>query len=94
MPKGDLEHEASTNVQTSVAQDQLRAFIERIENVNEEIADLVSDRKEIFAEAKGSGFDTKILRKIVAERKQDANERAEQEALLDLYRSALGMIME
>ena len=88
---GDLEHDSTTN---GVAQDQLRAFVERIERMEEEKAAIASDIKEIYAEAKGNGFDTKILRKIVAERKQDANERAEQEALLDLYRSALGMIME
>lgn len=90
---GDLEH-GTRNSFDSTAGKQMRAFIERIENMNEEIASLTADRKEIYAEAKGNGFDTKILRKIVAERKQDANERAEQEALLDLYRSALGMIME
>jgi len=76
----------------SVAQDQLRAFIERIERMEEEKAAIASDIKEIYAEAKGNGFDTKILRKIVAIRKQDANERMEQEAVLDLYMGALGMI--
>jgi len=76
----------------SVAQDQLRAFIERIERMEEEKAAIANDIKEIYAEAKGTGFDTKILRKIVAIRKQDANERMEQEALLELYMSALGMV--
>lgn len=76
---------------STVAADQLRAFIERVENVEEEIADLASDRKEIYAEAKGNGFDTKILRKIVALRKQDAKDRKEQNALLQLYGEALGM---
>jgi uncharacterized protein (UPF0335 family) len=96
MPKGNLEHDPFTNGSTedSVAQDQLRAFVERIERMAEEAASIRADIKEIYAEAKGNGFDTKILRKIVAERKQDANERAEQEALLELYRSALGMLME
>ena len=75
----------------SVAQDQLRAFIERIERMEEEKAAIANDIKEIYAEAKGTGFDTKILRKIVAIRKQDANERMEQEALLELYMAALGM---
>lgn len=79
-------------VEDSVAQDQLRAFIERIERMEEEKAAIAADIKEIYAEAKGNGFDTKILRKIVGIRKQDANERAEQEALLELYMSALGMI--
>lgn len=93
MPKGDLEHDTRNSID-SVAGKQMRAFIERIERMSEEAAAIRADIKEIYAEAKGNGFDTKILRKIVAERKQDANERAEQEALLDLYRSALGMLME
>ncbi len=79
-------------VEDSVAQDQLRAFIERIERMEEEKASIAADIKEIYAEAKGNGFDTKILRKIVSIRKMDANERMEQEALLELYLSALGMI--
>lgn len=78
----------------NVGKDQLRAFVERIERMAEEKAAITADIREIYAEAKGNGYDTKVLRRIVAERKQDANERAEQEALLDLYRSALGMLME
>jgi uncharacterized protein (UPF0335 family) len=78
-------------VEDSVAQDQLRAFVERIERMEDEKSAIASDIKEIYAEAKGNGFDTKILRKIVTIRKQDANERMEQEALLDLYMGALGM---
>lgn len=76
----------------SVAQDQLRAFIERIERMEEEKAAIAADIKEIYAEAKGNGFDTKIIRQIVRIRKQDANERLEQEALLELYMAALGMV--
>ena len=75
----------------SVAQDQLRAFIERIERMEEEKRAIADDIKEIYAEAKGNGFDVKVLRKIVAIRKQDHAERMEQEALLDLYMAALGM---
>lgn len=75
----------------SVAQDQLRAFIERIERMEEEKKAVSDDIKEIYAEAKGNGFDTKVLRKIVAIRKQDHSERMEQEALLELYMAALGM---
>ena len=75
----------------SVAQDQLRAFIERIERLEEEKAAIAGDIKEVYAEAKGNGFDTKVLRKIVSIRKQDHNERMEQEALLELYLAALGM---
>jgi uncharacterized protein (UPF0335 family) len=75
----------------SVAQDQLRAFIERIERMEEEKRAIADDIKEIYAEAKGNGFDTKVLRQIVRIRKQDASERMEQEALLELYMAALGM---
>lgn len=79
-------------VEDSVAQDQLRAFIERIERMEEEKDAITLDIKEIYAEAKGNGFDTKILRQIVRIRKMDANERMENEALLELYMSALGMV--
>ena len=75
----------------SVAQNQLRAFIERIERMEEEKKAISDDIKEIYAEAKGNGFDTKVLRQIIRIRKQDHAERMEQEALLDLYMSALGM---
>lgn len=75
-----------------IAKDQLRAFIERIERLEEEKVAIGDDIKEIYAEAKGSGFDTKVMRQIVRIRKQDRNERAEQEAILDLYMHALGMI--
>lgn len=75
----------------SVAQDQLRAFVERIERMEEEKKAIADDIKEIYAEAKGNGFDTKVLRQIVRIRKQDHAERLEQEALLDLYMAALGM---
>lgn len=79
-------------VEDSVAQDQLRAFIERIERVEEEQDAIKLDIKEIYAEAKGNGFDTKILRQIVKIRKMDSHERMENEALLELYMSALGMV--
>lgn len=71
---------------------QLRQFIERIERLEEEKKAIADDIKDVYAEAKGTGFDTKAMRKIISERKQDANERLEQEAILDLYRHALGMI--
>ncbi len=70
---------------------RVEAFIERIERLEEEKAAIAGDIKEVYAEAKGNGFDTKVLRKIVSIRKQDANERMEQEALLELYLTALGM---
>ena len=78
-------------VESGVARDQLRAFIERIERLEEEKKAIADDIKEIYAEAKGTGFDTKVLRQVVRIRKQDQHERAEQEAILDLYLHALGM---
>ena len=77
----------------SVAQDQIRAFIERIERMEEEKKAIADDIKEIYAEAKGNGFDTKVLRQVVRIRKQDHQERMEQEAILELYMAALGMSM-
>jgi len=74
-----------------VAADQLRAFVERIERLEEEKQAITDDIKDVYGEAKGTGFDTKILRQIIRLRKQDAGERQEQEALLDLYMHALGM---
>ena len=82
---------ADTISSDSVAQDQIKAFIERIERLEEEKASIAGDIKEVYAEAKGNGFDTKVLRKVVAIRKQDHAERMEQEALLELYLTALGM---
>lgn len=75
----------------SVAQDQLRAFIERIERMEEEKAAIAADIREIYAEAKGNGFDCKVLREVIKLRKKDYSERAEFEAILELYMSALGM---
>ena len=76
----------------SVAQDQIRAFIERIERMEEEKKAIADDIKEIYAEAKGNGFDTKIMRQIVRLRKMDKADRQEQETLLDLYKQALGLL--
>ncbi len=70
---------------------QLKAFIERIERLEEEKRTITDDIKDVYAEAKGTGFDAKILRKIVSLRKQDANERREQEELLEVYMRQLGM---
>ena len=75
----------------SVAQDQLRAFVERIERLEEEKQAIAEDIKEVYAESKGNGFDTKVLRQVIRIRKQDRAERLEQEAILELYLSALGM---
>ena len=75
----------------SVAADQLKDLIERIERLEEEKAGIAGDIKDVYAEAKSNGFDTKALRRIVSIRKQDHAERQEQEAILDLYMQALGM---
>ncbi|MDQ0316806.1 DUF2312 domain-containing protein [Amorphus orientalis] len=74
-----------------VAADQLRAFVERIEKLEEEKQTIADDIKDVYAEAKANGYDTKIMRQVVRLRKQDSAERQEQEALLDLYMHALGM---
>ncbi len=76
----------------SIAQGQLRSIVERIERLEEEKAALAADIKEVYAEAKGNGFDTKILRKVVRLRKVDTAERQEEEALMDVYMAALGML--
>ncbi|KRE00412.1 hypothetical protein ASE63_08300 [Bosea sp. Root381] len=73
-----------------VAGDQLKSIVERIERLEEEKKTIADDIKEVYAEAKGNGYDTKILRKVIAIRKRDANERAEEEAILDLYLQAVG----
>lgn len=74
-----------------VAGQRLRSFIERIENLEEEKTALMEDIKEVYAEAKGVGFDAKTMRKIVSLRKKDAEKRREEDELLDLYKSAIGM---
>lgn len=76
---------------TNVAGDELRSFIERVERLEEEKKDIAGDIKEVYGEAKSRGYDVKVLRKIVSLRKQDANERQQQEEMLDLYCQALGM---
>ena len=74
-----------------VAGDQLRSYIERMERLEEEKAALAADVREVFAEAKGNGFDVKIMRQVLRLRKMDGDDRAEQEALLDVYKRAIGM---
>ena len=74
-----------------ITAEQLKAYMERIERLEEEKAAMAADIKEVFAEAKANGFDVKIMRRVLKLRKMDSNDRAEQEALLDLYMSALGM---
>ena len=79
---------------TSFAQGQLRSLIERIEKLEEEKKAIAGDIKEVYAEAKANGFDTKVMRKVISLRKKDSAERAEEEAMLDLYLHALGMAPE
>ena len=74
------------------AADQLKSFVERIERLEEEKKALGDDIKDVFGEAKANGFDTAVLRHVIRLRKQDADERHEQETILDLYLAALGMV--
>jgi uncharacterized protein (UPF0335 family) len=83
---------ANPDVMTAAAQGRLRTIIERIERLEEDKAAVANDIKEVFAEAKGEGFDVKILRKVVRLRKQDKVKRQEEETLLDLYLSAVGEV--
>ncbi len=76
---------------SSIDSGHLKAFIERIERLEEEKRALAEDIKEVYAEAKGTGYDIKIMRKIVSLRRQDRHKRREEEEILDLYLSALGM---
>lgn len=77
--------------QTRFAKDQLKAFVERIERLEEEKKAIAEDIRGVYVEAKGSGFDVKALRALIRLRKQDPQERAEQQALLDTYCHALGI---
>ena len=80
-----------TDSSQTVAAGQLRALIERIERLEEEKKTIADDIKDIYAEAKGNGFDTKAIRTIICLRKKDQAEREEEETILDLYKAALGM---
>lgn len=80
-----------TDTTTTVAAQELRQFVERFERLEGEKKDIADAQKEVMAEAKGRGYDTKVLRKVVAIRKRDANDLAEEEAVLEMYKSALGM---
>ncbi len=75
-----------------VGREQLRAFVERIERLEEEKRAISEDIKEVYAEARGNGFDAKVMRQVVRIRKQEPSERLEQEAILDTYLHALGMV--
>jgi uncharacterized protein (UPF0335 family) len=84
--------DTATNIQTeNVTGEELRQFIERYERLEAEKKDIVEGQKEIMAEAKGRGYDVKVLRKIIAMRKRDKDDLDEEEAMLELYMTALGM---
>jgi uncharacterized protein (UPF0335 family) len=82
---------ADTSLDNPDAGAELRAFIERYEQLEAEDRDIKDQMKEVMAEAKGRGYDTKILRKVIALRKRDRDDIAEEEAVLDMYKAALGM---
>ena len=91
---GDQDSELISSKETSmsdvgIAGGRIRSFVERIEHIEAEIADLNDGKKEVLAEAKGEGFDVKVIREIIKLRKQDQDERDEQETLLDLYMKAM-----
>lgn len=92
-PSDDTNKQNESGAQDvgGVAGQRLTSFIERIERLEEEKAALMEDLKEVYAEAKGVGFDVKTMRKIVSLRKMDSEKRRESEELLDLYKSAVGM---
>lgn len=79
-------------VDTTVAREQLRSVVERIERLEEEKKGIADDIREVYGEAKANGYDTKVLRQVISIRKQDMSERQEQDAVRDLYLHALGMI--
>lgn len=86
-----MAQDITSDAAQTVAAGQLRAFIERIERLEEEKKTIADDIKEVYAELKGNGFDTKAVRTIVRLRKKDQSERQEEEAMIDLYKAALGM---
>jgi len=86
----DASFDANADVLTSAAQGRLRSIVERLERLEEDKKAVMADQKEVFAEAKGDGYDVKTLRKVLRIRAQDKAKRQEEEAILDLYLSALG----
>jgi uncharacterized protein (UPF0335 family) len=87
-----LPNDHDPDVLSATAQGRLRSIVERLERLEEDKQAVMLDMKEVFAEAKGEGYDVKILRKVLRLRKQDKSKRQEEEAILDLYLSALGEI--
>ena len=89
----ETESAPREHAHTRFAKEQLKAFVKRIERLEEEKKATQDDIKDVYAEAKGNGYDVKALRKVVALRKQDANERQEEQAVLETYLHALGMVV-
>jgi uncharacterized protein (UPF0335 family) len=87
-----VEKPAPEAARTKIGKEQLKAFVERVERLEEEKKTISDDIRDVYAEAKANGFDVKTLRVVVRMRKHDANERAEQQAILDTYLHALGML--
>jgi len=87
-----MADDANIEILNATAQGQLKAILERVERLEEDKAAVMADLKEVYAEAKGNGFDTKIIRKVIRLLKQDKAKRQEEEALVDLYMSAIGEI--
>lgn len=87
----DTSTNAGGDTSYRVTADELRQFIERVERLEQEKRDLAEQVKEVMAEAKGRGYDTKVMRKVIALRKRDQNDIAEEEAVLEMYKEALGM---
>ena len=83
--------DAVTDAGYRVTADELRSFIERFERLDQEKKDIADQQKEVMAEAKGRGYDTKVMRKVIALRKRDKDDIAEEEAVLEMYKEALGM---
>jgi len=83
--------EISTDTSYRVTADELRQFIERYERLEAEKKDIADQQKEVMAEAKGRGYDTRVMRKVIALRKRDKEDLAEEEAVLEMYKEALGM---
>lgn len=87
----DTNTNTNTDAAYRVAADELRQFVERYERLEAEKKDIADAQKEVMAEAKGRGYDTKVLRKVIAMRKRDKDDISEEEAILEMYRAALGM---
>ncbi|SNS54541.1 DUF2312 domain-containing protein [Tropicimonas sediminicola] len=88
---GDIESGSSADATYKVAAGELRQFIERFERLEAEKKDIAEQQKEVMAEAKARGYDTKVIRKVIALRKREPDDIAEEEAVLEMYKAALGM---